>query len=505
MLQLMHSFQGYTVPQPVLDAVQAGQIAAFCLFAYNAQSPAQVRALTDQLRQAAAAGGHPQPIIGIDQEGGQLIAVTNGTTELPGNMALGATRSPELAFQAGQVLARELLAMGINLNFAPSLDVNVNPANPVIGLRSFGADAALVGALGGALIRGLQQEGVMAAAKHFPGHGDTHVDSHHSLPTVDHPRERLEATELSPFREALAAEVQSVISAHVVYPALDAEQPATLSRPILTDLLRKEWKYDGLILTDALDMHAVSVRGGPVVVEQALRAGVDLAMMGHLPGQLTMMQPMQPLLQADSVRRIRAAQARIPRQLPTLEVVGCTEHQVIAQAIADQSITVVKGQANLPLRLSPDATVSVITFTPRDLTPADTSSGVTVDLAGALGKRHPRVEALMLPAPLGSSDQDGALQAVAQSEVVLIGTLRADQDATQAALVQAIQARGQRVIVVALRTPYDLLAFPQVETYLCAYGIRPVTIEAVARVLMGEIPAWGVLPCPIPGLVTPLR
>jgi beta-N-acetylhexosaminidase len=115
------------------------------------------------------------------------------------------------------------------------------------------------------------------------------------------------------------------------------------------------------------------------------------------------------------------------------------------------------------------------------------------------------VEALMLPAPLGSSDQDGALQAVAQSAVVILGTLRADQDATQAALVQAMLARGQRVIVVALRTPYDLLAFPQVETYLCAYGIRPVTIEAVARVLMGEIPAWGVLPCPIPGLVTPLR
>jgi beta-N-acetylhexosaminidase len=417
-------------------------------------------------------------------------------------MALGAARSPELAFQAGQVLARELLAMGINLNFAPSLDVNVNPANPVIGLRAFGADAALVGELGMALIRGLQQEGVMASAKHFPGHGDTQVDSHHSLPVVDHPRERLEAVELQPFRAALQAGVQSIITSHVVYPVLDPDQPATLSRRILTDLLRKEWGYDGLILTDALDMQAVSVRGGSVVVEQALRAGVDLAMMGHLPGQLAMIEQMQPLLQPDSVRRIRAAQARIPQQLPGLDVVGCIQHQAIAQAIADQSITVVKGQANLPLRLSADTSISVITFTPRDLTPADTSSGVTVDLAGAVRKRHPHVEALNLPAPLRSSDMDGALQATAQRDLVIIGTLRADQDASQAALVQAIHARGQQVIVVALRTPYDLLAFPQVETYVCAYGIRPVTIEAVARVLMGEIPAWGVLPCPIPGLAS---
>ncbi|CAG1773069.1 partial Beta-hexosaminidase A, partial [uncultured bacterium] len=186
MIQLMHSFRGTTLPEAVREAVRRGEIAAFCLFNFNVVSPAQLRELTLALYAAAAEGGLPPPIIGMDQEGGQLIAVSEGTTELPGNMALGATRSPELAEQAGRVLGRELLAMGVNMNFAPSLDINNNPANPAIGIRSFGDDPNLVSVLGRALIRGIQAEGVIATAKHFPGMGDIESDSHFALPVVPH-------------------------------------------------------------------------------------------------------------------------------------------------------------------------------------------------------------------------------------------------------------------------------------------------------------------------------
>src|SRR5688572_17576366 len=179
MEQVMFSFHGLTPPSEILEAVRAGRAGAFCLFAHkNVESPAQVRRLCEALHQAAREGNQPPPIIGIDQEGGQLIAITMGATELPGNMALGATRSPELARKAGYVLGRELLAMGINMNFAPSLDVNTHPDNPVIGIRSFSDDSHLVAELGAALIEGMQAQGVMASAKHFPGHGATATDSH---------------------------------------------------------------------------------------------------------------------------------------------------------------------------------------------------------------------------------------------------------------------------------------------------------------------------------------
>ena len=203
MQQLMQSFEGHTAPPEILKAVQQGSLAAICLFTHlNVASPAQLHEMTAQIHRAAQQGGQLTPLIAIDQEGGQLIAITNGATELPGNMALGATRSPLLAMQAGQVLGRELLAMGINLNLAPAIDVNVNPANPVIGVRSFGDDPSLVSELGAAFIKGIQGVGVLASAKHFPGHGDTDNDSHLASPVVAHDLDRMNAVELAPFRAA---------------------------------------------------------------------------------------------------------------------------------------------------------------------------------------------------------------------------------------------------------------------------------------------------------------
>lgn len=500
MHQLMHSFTGHEAPPAYLDAVRSGAVATFCLFAgMNVATPAQLRDLNESLHRAAEEGNQPPPLIGIDQEGGQLIAIRGGATELPGNMALGATRSPELAEQAGRVLGYELRAMGLNLNFAPSVDVNVNPANPVVGTRSFGADPTLVAELGAAMIRGTQSAGVIATAKHFPGHGDIQVDTHHELPTVAHPMERIQAVELHPFRTAITSGVQAIMSAHILFPEMDTERPATISRAIMDGYLRRDMGFDGLIITDAMDMHAVAQFGAVNSVRMALEAGVDLALLGHLPGQLDMIEPLQAAARPASVQRIVAAQQRVGGSWPNLDVVGCAQHQQIAQAIADRSITLVRGAAQLPLRPGPEDTIAVITPQTANLTPADTSAAVEIDLAEAIRRRHGRTTAYTMPRNAPDATISAILIATRSAATVVMGTIAAEQDPAQAALVKAIHALGQRLIVVSLRTPYDLVAFPDINTYLCAYGVRPVTTEAIARVLFGEIQATGVLPCPIPG------
>ncbi|MCB9450605.1 MAG: beta-N-acetylhexosaminidase [Anaerolineaceae bacterium] len=500
MQQAMHSFTGLMPSSEFLAAVRRGDVSSICLFAYNLASPAQLRHMTETLQAAAHEGGHPPLLIGIDQEGGQLIALANGTTELPGNMALGATRSVDLATKAGQVLGRELLAMGVNMNFAPSLDVNIDPQNPVIGIRSFGNSPDWAGRLGIALMRGMKQEGVIATPKHFPGHGDTSADSHHQMPVVPHSVARLLEIELAPFRAAIEAGAEAIMTAHIMYPALDDTLPATLSHLILTDLLRHEMNFAGLIITDALDMYAVSQLGHRESVQAALQAGADLLMMGHIPEQMELMASMRDAVNPESVARIRAVRQNLPTSLPPLAVVGSAEHHAIAQEIADASITVVRDNGRIPLRLGADDQVAVITIAPMNLTPADTSSEVRMTLGRAIRKRHEHVLALEMPFKASAGAVEAILNAVENVDHVVVATIMADKDSAQANLVRVLQERGQSPIVVSMRTPYDITAFPMIETYLCAYSIRDVSSEAVAKVLFGEIEAHGVLPCAIPGI-----
>lgn len=505
MIQLMHSFRGFTAPPAVLERVKRGDIGAFCLFRYNVESVAQVRALTTSLYHAAQEGGQHPPLIGIDQEGGQLMAIADGATPLPGNMALGATRSPRLAELAGRVLGTELLAMGINLNFAPSLDINNNPENPVIGVRAFGDSAELVSELGQALIRGLQSVGVIATAKHFPGHGDTSADSHHDAPIIHKSLADLEAFELVPFKGAIASGVKAVMSAHIQFPALDAVLPATLSQPVLGGLLREKMGFEGVIITDAMDMQAVARRGARQSIYEALQAGADLVMLGHLEDAFAHHDASLAWRSPASVARIESLRAQITRTLPPVDVVGSSEHRMIAQEIADHAITVVRDQRGLlPLRLPLSDSIAVITTQPSNLTPADTSSDVSIKLADAVRARHTNTHALALPMFAPEADVERVLEVSANANIVIIGTILAEKDPSQAQVVRVIVERGQTVIVVAMRTPYDIVAFPYIESYLCAYSIREVAMEAVARVIFGEILAKGALPCQIPNVTATL-
>ncbi|MEV5848391.1 glycoside hydrolase family 3 protein [Streptomyces sp. NPDC051985] len=273
---LQPGFTGTTAPDWLLRRLGEG-LASVGLFGRNVASPEQLTALTAQLR-----AERDDVLVAIDEEGGDVtrLEVRTGSS-FPGNHALGAVDDVELTRQVALELGRRLAACGVNFNWAPSADVNSNPANPVIGVRSFGADQDLVARHTAAYVTGLQAAGVAACTKHFPGHGDTAVDSHHAMPRIDATAEVLRARELAPFHAAIAAGSLAIMSAHILVPALDPARPATLSPTILTDLLRTELGYDGLIVTDGIEMQAISatygIEHGSVL---ALAAGADAICVG---------------------------------------------------------------------------------------------------------------------------------------------------------------------------------------------------------------------------------
>jgi beta-N-acetylhexosaminidase len=273
-------FSGTEVTGAARELIGRGA-GAVVLFARNVESPGQVAELCGELKSIAA-----RPFLTcIDQEGGRVRRLRDGFTHIPSMRALGQTGDERLAHDVGRVLARELRAVNIDVNFAPTLDVDTNPANPVIGDRSFGATSQLVSRMGTALIRGLQENGVAACGKHFPGHGDTSQDSHHDLPRLPHPIERLEEIELPPFRAAVGAGVGMIMTAHVVFEPIDPDYPATMSERVLHGILRERMKFEGVIVTDDLEMKAISANFGiEEVIVRGANAGVNLFAICHEPG-----------------------------------------------------------------------------------------------------------------------------------------------------------------------------------------------------------------------------
>jgi beta-N-acetylhexosaminidase len=301
-------FDGLSPSPEVLELVRRG-VYGVILFSRNVESAGQVAELSAALKRAA---GRPL-LVSVDQEGGRVarLRARHGFTELPPMRALGETGDEGTAFEVGALLGRELRAVGIDQDYAPVVDVDTNPANPVIGDRSLGRDPEVVGRLGAALSRGLQSAGVAACAKHFPGHGDTSQDPHVDLPRLSHPLSRLEAVELAPFRALARAGVASVMTAHVVFEAIDPERPATLS-PKVMRLLRGTCAFDGPALSDDLEMKAVAAHFPlEVVVPGAVAAGVDGLLVCHRADvQGRAVDLLRQAVERGTVSRERLAQSR---------------------------------------------------------------------------------------------------------------------------------------------------------------------------------------------------
>jgi beta-N-acetylhexosaminidase len=520
--RLMLAFKGTTVPSWLQARLAAALVAGVTLFrSPNLRHPGQVKRLSAQLqaaaRRRAGSGGLPL-LIATDQEGGQLMALGDGFTPFGSPMAIGATGDAGLAERVGQAIGRELRAVGVNVNYGPVLDVAVNPANPALGIRSFGDDPAEVARLASAWLRGLQAEGVAGTGKHFPGMGEGSLDTHLALDVFDRDREALEAVELVPFRAAIDAGVRMVMSGHFAVPELTGSPtlPSTLSRRVMGALLRNELGFDGVAITDALDMHALPQDARQAIdMLAAIRAGVDLLLATpDRRAQRRIEAALQraaeiDLFDAEALEPPAARIAALRRWLggfedPGLDVVGSTGHRAIAHEVAERSLTLVRDESRLlPLRISPEARILAIMPAPRDLTPADTSSYVAPGLAAALRERHPAVDEIVTGHPPTSAEVAAIVARAASYEVVVVGTISAAHGSTQAALVDGLLGAGRRVVTVALRTPWDLAAYPRAGTHLCTYSILPESMTALASALFGAAAGTafpGRLPVSIDGI-----
>ncbi len=500
---LLVGFDGPEVTPDLEALITRGQIGGVILFAANGniETPEQVAVLCNRLQTVAREAGQPELLIAVDQEGGRVARLTEraGFSEAPSAMAVAASGDPANARHVAQILAGEMRAVGVNVNLAPVVDVNNNPANPVIGTRSYGQDPGRVAAFGVAAVTGLQTERVLAVAKHFPGHGDTNVDSHIALPCVPHGRDRLEAIELPPFRAAIEAGVAGVMSAHVTFPAVDPSgTPATLSAATLTGLLRTQMGFTGLIATDSLEMGALSAGLGldpAEAAERAYLAGADLLLFnaGHDHHRAAYERLQRAAADGRiTPERIMASAARIARAKTWLELaaqplvdraavadqVGTAVHRAALDAVAQAGITHV-GPA-LP-QLTPATTLVIETPTGKGL-------------GQALGARTEPIEFDPEPARIAALRQTAAA-----ADHVVVATGNAGRNPGQAELVRALQTDGRSLVLVAAGDPYDLLHLPRGLPTVCLYACNPPMLRACVDVLWGRSMPRGVLPVDLEG------
>jgi beta-N-acetylhexosaminidase len=514
--QLFMVFFDGTSYSPALEqTIQDLHVGGILIFHQNVGPVEELAAVIAAAQETAATTGAAIPLfVGVDHEGGLINRFGDRLTPFPGPMAIAATGSVENARAVAEVMSEELLALGINMNLAPVVDVNNNPKNPVIGSRAFASTPELVTSYGLAMIEGFQESHLIATAKHFPGHGDTTIDSHSALPVINKDLAQLQATELVPFAAAIAAGTEVIMTAHVAVPPLtgDSELPATLSDAILVDLLRDEMGFEGLIAADSLGMGALDLRYGITqTASLAVDAGVDLLMFGADPGhtpveQYWVFENLLARVQAgelsearldESVRRILQAKARhgLLTSKPMLTVapsaaelagkIRTPEHLALAEKISEQAVTLVKNDAQL-LPLSPDQHIALIV------------PEFEVDLPQLFAEAAGNVTYIPMPVDPDREIRQRIMELAAAADVIVMDTYNANFYPGQVALVKELQ--GRPLVVIATSSAYDLLAFPEQETYLTTYNDNRVILSAAVKLLFGQIQPAGMLPVELPPL-----
>jgi beta-N-acetylhexosaminidase len=458
------------------------------LFAKNITTPAGLYQLCADLQASAAQLGLPPLLIAIDQEGGVVSRLPVPFTTVPSAMAQAVAGDPEDARLCAMITGRQLRGCGVNLNFAPVLDVNCNAENPVIGTRSFGADAATVARFGCAALEGYRAAGVIATVKHFPGHGDTTVDSHLGLPVIEHGRARLDAIELAPFKATIAAGAPAVMSAHIVFRALDS-LPATLSQRILTDLLRHELGFDGIVFTDALNMRAIAERYSPAgATVMAKAAGADIMLpLGTLESQVGVAARLAEAIHAGELSRqlFEATAQRLERlrarygisHTPAPFVMLQEQFETDALAVARRGVSVRDSHGLLPL--PPETRLALIDCLLSRSAPIGPGSTGAAQLPDMARQAFPQLAYLALEPDWSAEDEERALPLARQSKVILLVTRNAAFIPAQAALAERLATLGVPLIVAAVRNP----ALGRLETLDVAlvqtYGDPAVSLQAL--------------------------
>lgn len=460
---------------------------------------------------------HIPLFISADLEYGTAQHVTDGTA-FPRQMGIGATRDLQEAEDVAKITAIESKATGFNWNYSPLADVNTNPANPVIGVRSFGEKTDLVSQMTVAQIKGYQENGVVATAKHFPGHGDTSVDSHLGLAAVTYDRKTLEEVHLPPFKAAINAGVDSIMTAHVIINAIDPDLPATLSKKVLTGLLREEMGFKGIIVTDAMSMDAIDKEwGAGKAGVMAINAGADIVMAtGTYDQQLETYDALyQALLTGElTEKRVNESLERIlmtkfkydlfndryDDPATATKVVNTPAHKAAAAEVARKSITLLKNDGVLPFDASADKTTLVVG--PKIYGSSNQMNGV-IKVVDA--KSSGAVVSAVTSTDPTDAEIENAVQLAGQADRVVVATFSPGElPAGQAKLVKALQATGKPVAALSLGLPYDIKNFPEVGAYLASYAIErwgspvPTSWNAAVDVIFGTQPG-GKLPVNIAG------
>lgn len=497
---LMVGFDGKVAPLHVLDWLRNGRIGGVYLFARNVESPAQVKQLVDACRAAAKF-----PIlVGIDQEGGAVARLRDGFSESPGAMALGASRDTQLAEDVALMLGRELAALGINWNFAPVADVAHRMANPSVGTRSVGMDKDLVSDFVVAQIRGFRRAGVAATAKHFPGLGNSVIDTHDALAKISGSLEYLYDEDLIPFRAAIKANVPCIMTTHVMFEEMDDRYPATLSPRVINGLLRRELGYDGAVCSDCMEMKAITTGwgAGESAVLAAL-AGVDILLFSHSRDKQE--AAYGALLQAActgriSTERIDKAVARIGalkrrcqlRKQPSLRVVACEAHLSLTRKAGRAGLVQLQSSGRRPDAFR-RSRVFCIEFATQEMSDAK-AVGAGTALAGCLRRRLPHAECLLV-------DRESEIEKIlarcdshiSASDLLIVATRDAHLLPWQARAAQAAVDRHSGAILLCLRSPYDASVISGAATILCSNGDSAPSLEAAVDAICNEYVPSGAL------------
>jgi beta-N-acetylhexosaminidase len=497
---LLVGFYGLEAPDYILDWLREGRIGGVILFGRNVESPEQVARMTQQIHDAAK---YPA-LVAIDQEGGTVARLREGFTESPGAMALSAGGNEKLAERMAQVLGTEMRALGINWTYAPAVDISYNIDNPTVGTRSFGNDKEQVASMTVAVVRGFQAGGVAATAKHFPGLGNTAIDTHQALAVLDTSVEQVIINDLIPYRAAMQAGLASIMTTHTKFTALDKDYPATLSPVIVKRLIREELGFDGVVCTDCMEMKAISNHygSGESAVLAAL-AGIDLILFSHTR---TMQEAAyDALIEAAHSGRIPlemidCANKRIQQlkeQYATTQIdigqIRASDHLETADKAAHAGTVLLKADASV-FPLNPDKhTIALIEFA-SFLDSEAVEAGGQTGLAKLVAEALPQVETISLK--VADTDEkmlQKAQKLAAESDVLVLATRNAHLWESELAMAEDFISRAQQVILLCLRNPYDASVL-EAGTVVCTLGDAAPSLQAAVDALLGEFTPSGKLP-----------
>lgn len=516
---LVIGFNGKSAPEEVKELIRNYHIGGIILFGRNIGTPKEVLTLTTELQHEAKVAGYTHPLlICVDQENGVVRRLGDGTTIFPGAMTLGATDNPDNAYKIGFATGKELISLGINWNLAPVLDVNNNPDNPVIGVRSFGESAEKVAQFGQAAMKGMQDAGIVTTLKHFPGHGDTNVDSHLDLPVISHSPERLEAVELKPFKTCIENGADTIMTAHVYFPSIESEPgvPATLSKKVITGLLREKLGFNGVVTTDCMEMNAIlngigTEKGGVAT----LKAGADLVMISHtLDRQIGTIKEIISSVKSGEIdekiidqsnQRINTLKEKYlswdninPETDPEVpKIVGSKQHEKTAYEVYKEGITIVKNDGILPLPIDDESLILVIHPDNGTTMQVEDKRYANLSLGEAIREYHPNIDIYQFSNPLSESEIGTILEKASHYDTVIVGTLTLLPGNKQIELIKEIVSREISIVVVAMRSPYDLGYLPDIPVYINTYEFTYPALKVAAGAIFGKEKISGKLPVTI--------